>query len=224
MGYSYPVMSPGRVPSSRPKLGRRRMLGIGGGMLVVLVVLITLVAVLSRVAPLPCIRGCGRPGEQAINAATYQNQKWGYRVPYDSSVLSISDQNNDGVQFSSRDGAGSIAISATGGNDVNGANQAALNALPSSTFQNMQQIGPVRGAEIGLVNGEGTAWSGDYVDPTTGEASPIGLVVFSSSRGGATLTVTAFSAASNDNADQPYGLAIGQQLDFPVTYTLWKGQ
>lgn len=217
-------MPPLLVPSERHKVGHRRMIVIGGGLLVVLVVVITLVAVVSRVVPLPCVRGCTRPGTQVVNATTYQNQRWGYSVPYDSSVLAISDQNADGAQFTSKNGDGGIAFTATSGNDAAGANQNALNALPSSTFQNLHQIGPVRGAEIGLVNGEGGAWSGDYVDPTGSGATPVSVVIFSSTRNNVTITVTAFGAASNDNADLPYGLAIGQDLDFPVTYTQWKGQ
>lgn len=223
-GYSYPTMPPTWVPSSRRKVGHGRMLGFGGAALVVIVVVITLAAVLSRVVPLPCVRGCTRPGSQAVTGAVYQNGKWGYRVPYDSSVLSIGSQDTDGAQFNDGNGDGGIAFKASSGTDLNAANQAALNALPSSTFQNMQQIGPVRGAEIGLVNGEGTAWSGEYVDPTGSGATPIGLVVFSAAQNGVTITVTAFSAASNDNSDQPYGLVIAQDLDYPVTYTLWKGQ
>lgn len=217
-------MPPDMVPAARYKVGRGRMVVIGGGMLVALVVVITLVAVVSRAVPLPCARGCTRPGTQVINAATYQNQRWGYTVPYDSSALAISSRDANGAQLTSNDGEGGIAFTATGGNDVAGANQNALNGLPSSNFQNLRQMGPVRGAEIGLVSGEGSAWSADYVDPTGSGATPVSVIVFSASRSNVTITVTAFGAASSDNADQPYGVGIGQELDFAVTYTQWKGQ
>lgn len=225
MGYSYPVVPWSMVPSTRQKLNRRRMVLVAGGLLMVLVVVITLIAVLSRITPFPCGRGCGPPsGNELITASQYSNQKWGYRVLYDSAVLSIAGQNADGVQLNTTDGTGAIQFTATPGSDVGGANQAALNTLSSSTFQNLRQIGPVRGAEIGLVQGQGTAWEGDYVDASGVTATPIGLLVFSATQNGVTITVTAFGAASNTNADLPYGLTIGKQLDFPVTNTLWKGQ
>jgi hypothetical protein len=221
-GYSYPVLPPGMVPAMRPKLNRRRLTGIGGSALGIFVVIITVIAVLVRVIPANCSRGCGPATGTVVNASTYTNQKWGYTVPYDSSDFTIGDQNADGATFNTRDGNGSIAFVATSGTNVNGANQAAVNALPSSTFQNLQQVGPVRGAEIGLVNAEGTAFSGNYVDPVSG-ATPIGLVVFSASNNGVTITVTAFSAASNSNNDAPYGLSNGKQMDFLVTLMRWKG-
>lgn len=222
-GYSYPVMP--NFGGGGQKFGRRRMVGVGGGALAVFVFVISLIAVLVRVVPIPCARGCGPAGGlQAGTAQVYTNQRWGYSVPYDPSVFSIGGQSSDGVTLNTSDGNGSIQFSATSGNNVNGANQAALNALPSSQFQGLQQIGPVRGAEIGLVDGQGTAYSGQYVDTSGINATPIGLVIFSATQNGVTITVTAFSSASNDNANGPYGLAIGQQLDFPVTFATWKGQ
>lgn len=210
--------------SIQRKVGPGRMVLTGGGLLVVLVVVITLIAVVSRSGGLPCLRGCPPPTSQVVKAATYQNQRWGYSVPYDRAVLAINNQNSDGAEFDAKNGDGGVSFTATSGSDVNGATQKALDALPSSTFQNLRQIGPVRGAEIGLVSGQGSAWSGDYVDSSGSGATPIGVVIFSSARNGVIITVTAFGAASNDNADMPYGLAIGQELDFPVTFTRWKGQ
>ena len=222
-GYSYPVMP--QFGGSRQKFNRSRMFGVGGGLLAVFVFVISLIAVLVRVIPTPCSRGCGPAGGLQVGTAqVYANQKWGYSVPYDPSAFSIGGQDSNGVTLNSSDGNGAIQFEATSGNNVNGANQAALNALPSSQFQGLHQIGPVRGAEIGLVDGQGTAYSGQYVDSSGISATPIGVVIFSATHNGVTITVTAFSAASNDNADGPYGLSIGQFLDFPVTFATWKGQ
>ena len=224
-GYSYPVVPGFMVPGGRQKVGRGRMVGVGGGLLAVIVFVISLIAVLVRVIPTPCSRGCGpASGQQAATASVYTNPKWGYSVPYDPSVFSVGGQDQNGVTLNASNGDGAIQFEATSGNNVNAANQAALNALPSSEFQGLQQIGPVRGAEIGLVDGQGVAFSGQYVDPSGINATPVGVVVFSSTQNGVTITVTAFSSASNDNADGPYGLSIGQQLDSPVTFTTWKAQ
>ena len=222
-GYSYPVMP--NFAGGGQKFNRTRMVGVGGGLLALFVFVISLIAVLVRVIPVPCSRGCGPAGGLQLGTVqVYTSQKWGYSVPYDPSVFSVGGQDANGITLNSSDGNGSIQVSATSGNNVNGANQAALNALPSSQFQGLQQIGPVRGAEIGLVDGQGTAYSGQYVDSSGISATPIGLVIFSATQNGVTITVTAFSTASNDNADGPYGLSIGQMLDFPVTFATWKGQ
>ena len=222
-GYTYPVMP--NFGGGGQKFNRTRMVGVGGGLLALFVFVISLIAVLVRVIPVPCSRGCGPAGGLQLGTVqVYTNQKWGYSIPYDPAVFSIGGQDSNGVTLNSSDGNGSIQISATSGNNVNGANQAALNALPSSQFQGLQQIGPVRGAEIGLVDGQGTAYSGQYVDSSGISATPIGLVIFSATQNGVTITITAFSTASNDDADGPYGLSIGQTLDFPVTFATWKGR
>ncbi|MGH7685564.1 MAG: hypothetical protein ACREN2_01905 [Candidatus Dormibacteria bacterium] len=222
-GYSYPVVPQFMVPGSRPRLNRRRFTLFGGGGLTAIVFVITLIAVLVRVIPVPCSRGCGAgPGSQ-INASLYTNQKWGYTVPYDSSEFSVGDQDANGAVFNAQGGDGAISFSAASGTDLAGANQAALDALSSSSFQNLQQIGPVRGAQIGLVGGQGSGYQGNYVD-SSGIATPIGLLVFSATQNNVTITVTAFAVVSNSNDDAPYGLKIGKELDFPVTYTAWKSR
>lgn len=224
-GYSYPVVPGFMVPGGGQKVSRGRMVGVGGGLLALIVFVITIIAVLVRVIPTPCSRGCGpanglQPGTESV----YTSQRWGYSVPYDPSEFSVANKDSNGVTLNASNGDGAVAFTATAGNNVNSANQAALNALPSSTFQGLQQIGPVRGAEIGLVEGQGIAFSGQYVDSSGISATPVGVLVFSASQNGVTITVTAFSAASNSNKDGPYGLEIGQLLDFPVTFTTWKAQ
>ena len=225
MGYSYPVMPTATVPGARHKLGRSRLLLVAGGALAVIVILVTLVAVVSRPQRSPCGLYCGpRIGARLVNAALYKNQKWGYSVEYDSSVLTIGNQDANGAEFDATNGDGSVVFTATQGTDRGTANQNAFNALPSATFQSLQPVGPVRGAEIGLVAGEGTAYSGQFAPADGSGATPIGVVIFSSSQNNVTLTVTAFSAASDKNPDLPYGLTMAGAFDYPVTNTLWGQQ
>ena len=222
MGYSYPVMPVTAVPGARRKLGHGRLLLVAGVALAVIVVLVTLVAVVSRPQSVACGLYCGpHTGARLISSALYKNTKWGYSVEYDSSVLTMGNQGADGVEFDASNGDGSVVFTATQGTDLGGANQAAFNALPSATFQSLQPVGPVRGAEIGLVNGEGTAYSGQFAPPDGSGATPITVVILSASQNNVTLTVTAFSAASTKNADLPYGLDMGSAFDSPITNTLW---
>ena len=115
-------------------------------------------------------------------------------------------------------------FTAVSGGDTAGAVKNAVNALDTSRFQNMQQIGPVRGAEIGLVQGEGSAYSASFVPPDgSGQAIPVAIVVISATQNNVTITVTAFSASDKDLRDAPYGLDRASDFDFPITNTIWKG-
>jgi hypothetical protein len=223
--YTYPVMAQRDTPGERRKLGRGRLLLTAGVILVVVVVVITLVGALVRPMTNNCGLYCGpHAGPMLISSQVYQNQKWGYSVEYDSSALGVANQTDDGAEFDAGNGDGAVVFTATQGADLASANRAALDGLDGATFQNIREIGPVRGAEIGLVNGQGIAYSADFV-PTDGSgASPIGLVILSATHNGMTLTATAFSGQSMDNADLPYGLDAGDLFDFPITNTLWKGQ
>ncbi|MFN2581824.1 MAG: hypothetical protein ABR498_03675 [Candidatus Dormibacteria bacterium] len=224
-GYSYPVMPPATVPAAQTRLPRRRLLVIGGATLAVVVVVVTLVAVVVRPGSKPCGFYCGPvTGQPLVSSTIYANQKWGYSVEYDKAELSLAKQDDNGVQFDSAKADGSLVFTATAGGDVGGANQRAYNGLDTSAFQNLQSIGPVRGAEIGFVNGQGTAYQGQFSAPSSSASEPVGLVIFSATRGGVTITVTAFSAAASDNDVQPYGLALGEDFDFAVSHTMWKGQ
>ena len=224
-GYSYPVVPPHEVPGARRKLSHIRLLLLAGGALVIIVVLITLIAVLARPISRACGLFCGpHTGTRLVSMATYTNQRWGYTVEYDSSVFTIGNQDDNGAEFDSSNGDGSVLFTASSGSDLSGANQNAFNALPSASFQGMQSIGPVRGAEIGLVNGQGTAYSGQFAAADGSGASPIGATIFSASQNNVTITVTAFSGAAMDNSDQPYGLDMGEKFDYLVTQLLWKGQ
>jgi len=223
--YDYPVIQSRYVPGNQPHLSHLRMLALAAGAIALLVVVITAIAVLARPITQPCGISCGPHGGLRIQAASYTNQRFGYTVEYPQNVLTLAGQDQNGAQFQAADGDGEIDFTATSGSDVSGAVSAAAGNIDTSQFQNMQQIGPVRGAEIGLVLGQGTAYEASFVPPNGGGQSvPVGLVVMAASRGGVTITVTAFSALGTDVKFAPYGLDKSQLFDFPVTNTLWKGQ
>ena len=224
-GYTYPVLPYAMVPAVHRRLSRVRLMAVAGAALAIVVVLVSLLATAVRPTTSPCNLFCGpHIGTPLLTPSHYTNQKFGYTIDYDSTALTITNQDANGAEFDSANGDGSIVFTAAPGGDVGGANQNAVNALPSSTFQNLQAIGPVRGAEIGFVNGEGTAYSGELVPADGGSATPIGLIVMSAAHGGITITVQAFSSSSMDNQLEPYGLVMGEKFDYTVANTTWKGQ
>lgn len=222
--FTYPVMGAGAYPGMRPRLGALRLLVIAASALAALVVLLTVVAVLVRPVAQTCGLHCGpRVGRRLLSPTAYTNQKWGFTVEYDGNAQSIGSQDADSVSLQSSNGDGEVDFSVASGSDVDRANQDALSSLPSSQFQDVQSIGPVRGAEIGFVPGQGNAYSAQFVT-SDGSAVPVGVVIFSASSGDITITVVAFSQQSNDVANAPYGLDMGQLFDYPVSNTIWSGQ
>jgi len=222
--YRYPVLPSARVPGAQ--YSHVRSLLLAAAVIAIIVGVISAIVQAARPTTNPCGVAC-RPhtGLRLLNAATYTNQQFGYTVAYDANLLSVGNQDQNGVQLQATNGDGEIDFTATSGSDVSGAVAAEVNNLNTNQFQNMQQIGPVRGAEIGLVLGQGLAYSADFVPPDgTGQSVPVGLVVMAASQGGITITVTAFSAQSMDIQVEPYGLDVAQAFDFPVTNTIWKGQ
>src|ERR1700736_1695141 len=224
-GYTYPLMAPTTIGGARRRLSHRRLIIVAGVALVAGIVLVTLIAVLARPRRQACGFYCGpRVGPRLLSPVAYHNTLFGYTVEYDGSQLTVAGQDDNGVQLQAADGDGEGIFTSAAGADGTGANQTALGALPSATFQDVQPNGPVRGAEIGFVNGSGTAYTAQFVPADGGQAVPIGITILSASNNGVTITVTAFSAQSTSVQDAPYGLDKASAFDVPVSNTIWKGQ
>jgi len=222
--YTYPLATRDDSYAAHHKRSHAQLLFLALSTIAVFVIAATVLVVNVRPTPQTCGATCGpRLGPRLITGALYRNQQWGYAVEYDSSAMSVSGQDQNGVQLQPQDGDGEIDFTARAGSDPAAAVQNAVNSLDGSEFQNMQQIGPVRGAEIGLVAGQGVAFAADFVPPDgSGQALPVGIVVMAATQRGVTMTVTAFSAATDDIRDAPYGLDHSQLFDFSVTNTIWS--
>ena len=224
--FGYPVLAYPALGGMYRRPRRHRLLGVAASLLVVPVVLLTLSAVLARPQPQPCRFACApNSGPRLLAPAVYHNAKWGYSVQYDSSALSIAGTDADGVQLTPVDGDGEIDFTAARGSDAGGMVRSLLNNVPSSTFQDQQVIGPVRGAEVGFVDGQGTALSAQFVAASGGGAAePVSFVCLAATRNGLTIGVIAFSQQELTVQNAPYGLDKGPLFDYPVSNALWPGQ
>jgi hypothetical protein len=222
-GYTYPVAPPTAVPGMHRKLPRSRLWIIGGGAVAALVVVISVVAVAARPVAATCHFSCARQqGQPLVGRTTYRNAKFGYSVEYLGSTMSISGHNDSGVTFATQNGS-VIGFTASSGTDVDAGIQTAIDRLDSNVFQDLQPVGSVRGAEIGLVLGHGAAYKGNYIPPGGGNSVPIAVLVMSATQNNITVTTIMFSPYSTDVANQPYGLTEGTQLDYPITLTHFPG-
>ena len=222
--YAYPVAPRDAAYSSHHKRSHAQLMFLALAAVALFVIAATLLVINVGPTTQPCGTTCGpRIGPRLITGALYRNQQWRYAVEYDSAAMSISGQDQNGVQLQPQDGDGEIDFSAQAGSTAGVAVQNAVNGLDSSQFQNLQQIGPVRGAEVGLVPGQGLAFAADFVPPDgSGQAVPVGIVIMAAEVRGVTITVTAFSASTSDIRDAPYGLDHSQLFDFSLTNTIWS--
>ncbi|HEV7679320.1 MAG TPA: hypothetical protein VGQ42_12195 [Candidatus Dormibacteraeota bacterium] len=209
----YPVTPRGRAGRRMSDRGvRARAIAA----VVVIAGIITVIAVLVRPVSLPCGSACGRPTDAVVQPpATYVNSAHGFAIDYPPDRLTIAVNQADVVEFHS--GGGPISFSVVQAPSVDAAVSQAVNGLSTSTFQDLQVIGPVRGAEIGYVLGAGTAWSATYVPPGGGGASPVRIAVLAAQSGGLMVVATMFSSYDPDTAHVPYGLAADSLFDYPIS-------
>jgi hypothetical protein len=224
----YPVMAARTVPSLQPKLSRRRLWIVMAVVIGVVAIAVTAIAVAIR----PTVQACGfycgpHLGPPLINPTVYTNSKFNVTIEYPR-ALGVAGQDDSGVRFTplSADGSavdGEISFTITTGGNVDTAVTDAVGSLSTASFQDMVEIGPVRGAEIGLVAGRGVAYSAIHVPAGGGQATKVSVVVIAATQGNITVVSTMFSDQTQDPAAAPYGLVLGEVYDFPVTNTHFPG-
>jgi hypothetical protein len=225
--YSYPVVAAASVPQQKLR-HTHFIIAVAVG-LAVLVVGITAITVGLKPTLQLCHFTCGPDvGPRLLNPTAYSNSQFGYRVEYDSGEFSTASPTAAGVTFELGNigaGSGSATFTATAGSDVNAALNSALNGISSSTFQDMQEIGPVAGAEIGEVEGTGVAYSATYVPPNGGQSQPVAVVVEAATFKNMTISILAIGDQDLSQVDNlPIGLVAGQLFDEVGTNTIWPGQ
>jgi hypothetical protein len=190
---------------------------------VVIAGIITVIAVLARPTATPCALACGPHADTVLQSpSTYVNSAHGFSIEYPGDRLTLAIDQSDLVEFHS--GAGPIQFRVVQAATVDDAVTQGLNALSTSTFQDLQEIGRVRGAEIGYVPGAGTAWSATYVPPDGGGASPVRVAVLAARSAGLMVVATMFSPYDPDTAHAPYGLAGDALFDYPISNFHFPGQ
>lgn len=226
-GYSYPVMPAASVTAMHRKLSPKMVWIIAGGAIAVVVVVVTLIVVLARPTTTPCHFSCITPkaGIPLVSSTVYDNSNFGYGFEYingqfpNGATMSLGSTSDSGATINMSDGS-QLVYTASHGSDVDAAVQTAINGIDTTAFQDMLQVGPVRGAEIGLVLGHGSAFTANYVPPGSGgQASKVGIVVMAVARNNLVITTVMFSPYVNDVSALPYGLQDGSMFDYPITLT-----
>ena len=210
----YAAVPPAQV---RSRLGAHRVRALAITAVVAVAGIVSAVAVIARPSPpQPSGYYCGPQVEAALPApATYTNQAHGFSIDYLPTQLKVATQDPDVVEFHSN--AGPISFKVVSAASLDDAVSTAMGDLSTATFQEMQEVGPVRGAEIGYVPGKGTVWSATYVPSGGGGKSPVRIAIIAAQSKGMTVVATMFSDYDSATAHAPYGLSGDSIFDYPVS-------
>ncbi len=218
--YPYSAVPHGHVPR---RLGNRRVRVFGLGGIALLVVVISAIASLVHPTSQPCGLVCGPPVQPPLEAAsTYTNSAHGFSIDYPASQLSVASSDADSVEFHSDGGPITFAVVSTSSLD-DAVNQAQQN-LDSATFQEMQVVGQVRGAEIGYVPGRGTVWSANYQSSDGSSSGQVRIAIIAARSGGLTVVATMVSDYDSSTGHAPYGLSGDSTFDYPISGFHFPGQ
>lgn len=223
---TYPVAAPTAGTTLKPRLRTHHFLMAVVGILGLIVVGVTVGAVVSRPTPTTCHFTCGPDvGRQYLSPTAYTSSAFGYRVQYNAKQFTTSNVSRSGVQLNTRDGSGILIVSSSAGSDVQSALQTSIDKLNSNVIQDVQAVGQLPGAEIGEVQGVGWAYTGTFVPPNGGQSIPVSVMDVAASHDGVTIGVLAVGPQSLSSvSDLPFGMANAQELDQPMTNTLWASR
>jgi len=217
----YQVLPSESVPG-QPRLRHLHLVVVIAAAIALLAVVITTVVVQTRPRVLVCRLTCGpQVGTGSLGPTAYTSSAFGYRVEYDSSILTVGRRDASGIELDT--GGSSLVFSAREGSDLNGAVRAIVLGLDTNVLQGIQDLGIVQGAEIGLVEGEGSYYSANYVPPGGGQGYPVTIVAMACTERGLTITALAVAPADQTSVTS-FPQNVAQVFDQAITETTWPGR
>lgn len=218
--YGYRVAQPGAFPAA----GRVKVpqLMVIGGLIVILAVAAVVITAfaLSRAtggSHPTCTANCGpQLVAPLVEANTYHSNAVGYQVDYSSS-WKVRSQDANGIVLGTRDGTLQVTGSKSGPSTGELIDNAVA-ALPSSKWQSVIRVSDIRGAHIGVQEGEGAIYSANLIGPGT-TATKVRFAVIAAVRGG--VAVVIFAADPADTKDFASGIPEGQEFDYLCQEFRW---
>jgi zinc-ribbon domain len=217
--YGYRVAQPGAFPGAgRVKVPQVMVIG---GLIVILavaVVVITTFAVSKAVGShTPCTANCGPQLVAPLpEANTFHSNAFGFEVDY-SSNWKVQGQDGNGIALTTQAGilqvVGSRSEQSTGQLIAN-----TVTALPSSKWQSVTRVSDLKGAHIGVQDGQGAIYSANLIGPGT-TATKVRFAVIAAIRGG--VAVVIFAADPADTKDFASGIPEGQSFDYLCQEFQW---
>jgi hypothetical protein len=205
-------------------------------------IIIAAVAAIALVATLVTVfavklstsaQGCGfycapDVGSRLPDSREFVDTKWGFVVDYSGSMLTLTqpDPSSDAADFLAEDQngdtVGEMLITAMAATNTSQAVHNALSDFSSNQFQDITEVEPVPGAEIGLIPAVGTGYTANVVSTSGSSGNPVGIVIVAATRGNTTIVAEMWSE-TNTGGDAPFYVATDQSFDYVLTNLHFQG-
>jgi hypothetical protein len=152
-------------------------------------------------------------------SASYSSRAFGFEVGYPSS-WSVAQSDDSSVALSTRLHGSFVVAGEKAGKSDDRLIQEAIGSLPSSQWQNVQEVGPIHGAHIGVQDGTGKVFSAQLA-PSGGQAQNVRIAVVVATRGN--LSVIAMGIDPADVKGSPNGIPEAGPFDFVLAEFQWPG-
>jgi hypothetical protein len=219
--YRYPVAPP---PDAVYPPGRRfnfTPIAVAGALLLIIAIItvsVTAFAVSQATggAKSTCKVDCGPKFVTPLpEGASYRSSAFKFQVNY-TSQWSVRSQDANGVALATQ--LGSVTVVGQKGGQPDQVIQAAVAALPSSSWQNVTLVSGLRGAHIGTQDGVGAVYSATLVGASQ-TSTKVRFAVIAATHNGVTVTVFAINPADPKNS--PNGMPEGADFDYMCTEFVW---
>jgi zinc ribbon protein len=194
---------------------------IAGGLIAILLVVAVVVggiavSQIGRGGHAACTSNCPpKVVTPLAEQASYKSPTYKFEVNY-SSRWTVRDKSDVGVTLGTR--LGLVQVTGSAAPSAEQAMQAALNALPSSTWQDVTLLNGLKGAHLGEVQGVGAVYSANLVG-TSQTAAKVRIAVIAAIKNGVTVVVLAADPA--DPKGSPNGFPEAQLVDYLCTEFVW---
>jgi hypothetical protein len=219
--YRYPLAPHATYPAA----GQYRLAPalIAGGLVVILIAVAVIVGgiAVSRFASgnhFTCTSNCSpKLITPLAEEASYRSSAYGFQVNY-SSAWTVRTQDANGITLSTR--LGYVEVAGSSGASSGSVLQSTVAALPTSQYQDVTLVSPLKGAHIGDQDGIGNIYSANFVGQSQ-TATRVRFAVIVASRHNVTVAVFALNPA--DPKGYPNGMPEGQAFDYLCTEFVWGG-
>jgi hypothetical protein len=229
-GVARPLTLPRYASENAPlKLSHTTVIVAALAAIAVVATLVTVFALKVSTSAQGCGFFCGPDvGARLPDSREFVDTKWGFTIDYSATVLSINqpDPASDSADFIAQDQSGNtvgeILITAMSTTNTSRAVQSALGDFSSNQFQDITEVEPVPGAEIGLIPAVGNGYTANVVSTSGSSSSPVGIVIVAANHGNTTL-VAEMWCETDTSGDAPFYIATDQSFDYVLTNLHFKG-
>lgn len=217
--YGYRLAQPGAFPAAgRVKVPQVMVIGGVIVILAVAVVAITAFALSRAIGNHPaCSANCGPQVIAPLpEANTYHSNQFSFEVDY-SSDWKVRSQDATGISLGTRYGILTV-VGSKAGPTTGQLIDSTVAALPSSKWQSVTRVTDIRGAHLGVQDGEGAIYSANLIG-SGATATPVRFAVIAATRGNASVVIFAVDPA--DTKDFTSGIPESGEFDYLCQEYRW---